>query len=90
MLKIIPIILVGSSKQTTIADSRGSWKSALLRVTEFSDDEIENCHNSLCGLTILLKNSVLTLFSCKSFTGSGGFLCKIKTHGSVSAAKKAA
>ena len=60
MLKIIPAILVGSSKQATIADSRGLWKSALLRVTEFSDGEVKNCYNSLCGLTIkeLCANTV--------------------------------
>ena len=46
MVEITSAILVGSSKETTMADSRNSLKSAILRITELSDNEAANFHDS--------------------------------------------
>ena len=66
--KIVSTILVGSSKQATMVDSRDSLKSALLRTKELSNTEVANVCDSLCGKTIK-KLRVIMKSICVRLTG---------------------
>ena len=46
MVKIISAILVGSSKQATMVESRDLLESVLLHTKELSDSEVANLHDS--------------------------------------------